>query len=318
MRIAPYILARLGVREIAGYLESTGAKNVREILGHINSKKRRKLLHLLSPHTLEAILREIGSKEMADILAHMKDAEAVAVLRKLSKKSRRKVIANLPKREKTVYSFLLRFSKDVAGGWMRADVQRVHPKDSVAKIRKVLKEHNGYAEHIIVETEDGIFFGIIPITALLHAPRNARAEDIAIGSETVETETSSEDLARIFTTYNPEIVVVLDEGKVLGVVTREEAIPLLEKEHEEDLAKIFSMRGVDHVWTPLRKAVKNRTPWLIINLFTAFLAASVVNIFEGTLRTFTLLAVFMPIVPGEAGNATTQMRAIVVRGAGNG
>ncbi len=260
----------------------------------------------------------MGPKEMADILAHMKDAEAVAVLRKLSKKSRSDVIAHLPKRERTVYPFLLRFSKDVAGGWMRADILRVHPKDSVAKIRSSLKSHDGYSEHIIVETEDGIFFGVIPLSALIHAPRNARAEDITTGAETVVTETSSEDLARIFTTYNPEVVVVLDEGKVLGIVTREEAIPLLEKEHEEDLAKIFSMRGVEHVWTPLGKAVKNRTPWLIINLFTEFIAASVVNIFDSTIKTMALLAVFMLIVPGDAGNATTQTMAIVVRGLATG
>jgi magnesium transporter len=201
---------------------------------------------------------------------------------------------------------------------MRVDVLRVKPRESVQAIRRKLKGWEGYSRHIIVETEDGVFFGVIPVEILLSAPRTARAEDLAIGAETVDIDTDSEEVARLFAQYSPEIVVVLERGKVLGTITAQEAIPLLEKEHAEDVAKIFSMRGIEHVWTPVRKAVKNRTPWLIINLFTAFLAASVVSIFESTIRTFALLAVFMPIVPGEAGNATTQTMAIVVRGLATG
>ncbi|MDN5358221.1 MAG: magnesium transporter [Candidatus Diapherotrites archaeon] len=171
---------------------------------------------------------------------------------------------------------------------------------------------------MIVETEDGVFFGVIPVEMLLHVPRRARAEDLAVGAETIDVDADSEELARMFETYAPEIVVVLDDGKVMGIVTPEDAIPLIRKEHEEDLAKIFSMRGVEHVWTSVRRAIRNRTPWLVINLFTAFIAASVVNIFESTIQNLALLAVFMPIVPGEAGNATTQTMAIVVRGLATG
>jgi len=316
--IAPTILSRLGPKEIARAIEVGNAETAARLFEHIDMTKARRVLHQLSEEGLTKVFEGIGPKRFAYILAHMKDTEAVRILRRMSKEQQAEIIKNLPKRENTVYSFLLHYSKDVAGGWMRADVLRVKPKESVQSIRRKLRGWDGYSKHIIVETEDGVFFGVIPLEILLSAPRTARAEDLAIGAETVDIDTDSEEVARLFTQYSPEIVVVLDDGKVLGIITAQEAIHLMEKEHAEDLAKIFSMRGIEHVWTPVRKAVKNRTPWLIINLFTAFLAASVVNIFESTIQTFALLAVFMPIVPGEAGNATTQTMAIVVRGLATG
>ena len=318
MDIAPAILSRLGPREIARAIEIEDPETAARVFNHLDHTKARRVLRQLSEEGLEKLIEGIGPKRFADILAHMKDAEAVRILRKIGKEKRAEIIKNLPKREKTVYSFLLHYSKDVAGGWMRVDVLRVKPKESALAIRKELKKWDGYSRHIIVETEGGVFFGVIPVEMLLSAPRTARAEDLAIDAETVDIDTDSEEVARLFTQYSPEIAVVLDDGKVLGIITAQEAIHLIEKEHAEDVAKIFSMREIEHVWTPVRKAIKNRTPWLIVNLFTAFLAASVVSIFETTIRTFALLAVFMPIVPGEAGNATTQTMAIVVRGLATG
>ena len=318
MQLPASIITKLSPREIAREVERASPDAITKIFEHLDRKKERLVVKTLSDDGLEKTMRAVGVKRFADILAHMKDTEAVQILRRLPREKRDEILDTLPKREKTVYSFLLRYSKDVAGGWMRTDILRIMPRESVTSMRRKLKEHDGYAKHIIVETDDGIFFGVIPVEIILHAPRNARAEDLAVGAETIDVDSDSEDLARMFTQSNPEIVIVLDEGKVLGVVTPQEAISLLEKEHAEDVAKIFSMRGVEHVWTPIWKAIKNRTPWLVINLFTEFIAASVVNIFDSTIKTMALLAVFMPIVPGDAGNATTQTMAIVVRGLATG
>ncbi len=318
MHIPPYLVAKLAPKDVAREIEQSDGARTASIFEHLDSKKTRAVVKHLTDEGLEKIIDAIGTKQFANILVHMKDTEAVQILRRLPREKRDEILDELPKRERTVYSFLLRYSKDVAGGWMRTDVLRAKPRESLASIRKKIKEHDGYSKHVIVETEDHVFFGVVPVEMILHAPRNARAEDLAVGAETIEVDASSEDLARMFTQANPEIVVVIDEGKVLGVVTAQEAISLLEKEHAEDVAKIFSMRGVEHVWTPIWKAIKNRTPWLVINLFTEFIAASVVNIFDSTIKTMALLAVFMPIVPGDAGNATTQTMAIVVRGLATG
>lgn len=318
MQLPVATVVRLGVREIAQEIERSDEERAAEIFSRLEQKKARRVVRNLSDEAVEKLARALGPKKFADFLAHMKDHDAVKVLRRLPRELRTEIMAALPKREKTVYGFLLRFSKDVAGGWIRSDVLRVKPGESVTGIKRKLREWDGYAKHVIVETEDGVFFGVIPVEMLLHVPRRARAEDLAVGAETIDVDADSEELARMFETYAPEIVVVLDDGKVMGIVTPEDAIPLIRKEHEEDLAKIFSMRGVEHVWTSVRRAIRNRTPWLVINLFTAFIAASVVNIFESTIQNLALLAVFMPIVPGEAGNATTQTMAIVVRGLATG
>ena len=318
MQLPVTTVIRLGVREISREIERSDAKRAAEIFSRLDQKKARRVIHNLSDDALDKLVDGLGTKKFADFLAHMRDHNAVKILRRLPRPKRDEIMAALPKRERTVYGFLLRFSKDVAGGWMRTDILRARPEESTMAIKRKLRQHDGYAKNIIVETDDGVFFGVIPVDILLHAPRNAKAEDLAMGAETIDVDSDSEDLARMFETYTPEVVVVLDDGRVLGVVTPREAIQLIRKEHEEDLAKIFSMRGVEHVWTPVWKAIKNRTPWLVINLFTEFIAASVVNIFDSTIKTMALLAVFMPIVPGDAGNATTQTMAIVVRGLATG
>ena len=313
-RIVPF----LSPNEIVKRIRKAGPDSVRRIIHSLDRKKLRLVLKVMQEDDLEKLKEDLGIKDFVNILVHLKDQEAVRILRRMGKQSREEVMEHLPERERMVYSFILNFSKDSVGGWTRVDFPRAKVGERVWQVRERLKEWDGYKDYVVVETENGTLVGVVPLSSLLGAKRTEKIEDLAVGAETIDIDADSEELARLFIQLNPDVVVAVDDGKVMGIVTREEAIPLLEKEHEEDIAKMFSVQGIEHVWTPLRKALKNRAPWLVINLFTAFLAAGVVNIFENTLKNFVLLAVFMPIVPGEAGNATTQTMAIIVRGLATG
>lgn len=313
-----YVVPVLSQAEIMRTIRKGSGEEIRKLFEHLDWKKMRRLLRTLQPEDIRRVWKALGTKKFVEILVHLKDVEAVKLLRKLNKEEREELLEKLPERERLVYSFLLNFSKDSAGGWARTDVLHVKVGERVGDVVKELKKWNGLKDVVVVEDEKGTFVGIVTAEKLIESRKNERIENVAIGAETVEVDDPSEEVAKLFTLYNPPVIVVTDRGKAVGVITREQAVPLLVKEHEEDIAKMFAVKGIEHVWTPIRKAIKNRTPWLIINLFTEFIAASVVNVFDSVIKTMALLAVFMPIVPGDAGNATTQTMAIMVRALATG
>ena len=108
--------------------------------------------------------------------------------------------------------------------------------------------------------------------------------------------------------------VVDEENKLVGVVTVDDVIDVIKDEATEDLLRLAGVSGDERIATPAGEAIRKRLPWLGVNLVTAFLAASVVALFEGTIEKVTALAVFMPIVAGMGGNAATQTLTVIVRG----
>jgi magnesium transporter len=110
-----------------------------------------------------------------------------------------------------------------------------------------------------------------------------------------------------------EVPVVDSENRLQGIVTIDDIVDVLEEEATEDMLRLGGVGETEHAFTPTRKSVGRRLPWLGINLITAFLAASVVGLFQDTIKAVVTLAVFMPIVAGMGGNAGTQAVTIIVR-----
>jgi magnesium transporter len=131
----------------------------------------------------------------------------------------------------------------------------------------------------------------------------------------VRVDTDQEEVARQVASYNLLAVPVVDEeNKLVGVVTVDDVIDVIKDEATEDLLRLAGVSGDERISTPAGEAIRKRLPWLAINLVTAFIAASVVALFEGTIQQVTALAIFMPIVAGMGGNAATQTLTVVVRG----
>jgi magnesium transporter len=105
-----------------------------------------------------------------------------------------------------------------------------------------------------------------------------------------------------------------EENKLAGVITVDDVIDVIKDEATEDIYRLAGVSSDERVFTPPTDSLRKRTPWLMVNLATAFMAASVVKLFEGTISQMTALAVFMPIVAGMGGNAATQTLTVIVRG----
>ncbi len=108
--------------------------------------------------------------------------------------------------------------------------------------------------------------------------------------------------------------MVDEENKLVGVITVDDVIDVIKDEATEDIYRLAGVAGDERAFTPAGESLRKRLPWLGVNLVTAFLAASVVALFEGTIERITALAVFMPIVAGMGGNAATQTLTVIVRG----
>jgi magnesium transporter len=131
----------------------------------------------------------------------------------------------------------------------------------------------------------------------------------------VRVETDQEEVARQVASYNLLAIPVVDEeNKLVGVITVDDVIDVIKDEATEDIYRLAGVTGDERVFTPPLESLRMRLPWLGVNLVTAFLAASVVGLFEGTIGQVTALAVFMPIVAGMGGNAATQTLTVIVRG----
>src|SRR6478735_1514578 len=131
----------------------------------------------------------------------------------------------------------------------------------------------------------------------------------------VRVDMDQEEVARLVASYNLLAIPVVDEeNKLVGVITVDDVIDVIKDEATEDIYRLAGVSSDERVFTPMVESLRKRFPWLLINLVTAFLAAGVVKLFEGTLAAWLALAVFMPIVPGMGGNAATQTLTVIVRG----
>jgi magnesium transporter len=131
----------------------------------------------------------------------------------------------------------------------------------------------------------------------------------------VRADMDQEEVAQVVAAYNLlAIPVVNEENKLVGVITVDDVIDVIKDEATEDLYRLAGVSGDEHAFTPASESLRKRMPWLGVNLLTAFLAAAVVGLFEGTIELFPMLAIFMPVVAGMGGNAGTQTLTVVVRG----
>jgi magnesium transporter len=150
---------------------------------------------------------------------------------------------------------------------------------------------------------------------LLVAPETPLKRIMTPDLISVRVETDQEEVARLVASYNLLAVPVVDEeNKLEGIITVDDVIDVIKDEATEDIYRLAGVSGDERVATPALEAFRNRLPWLAVNLATAFVAASVVALFEGTISRVTALAVFMPIVAGMGGNAAMQTLTVIVRG----
>lgn len=284
----------------------------------LSPRKRVALIHRVTPTVKKDILSHIPEEDLVSILEAVDPDEATDLLQLLSKSKREKALELLADDFKNSLSTLLEFDPETAAGLMTLDYIQAEASESVAEVAKKFKAHEkrtGRLPVILVMDEEGKLSGHLPGHELGFASRHEKIGKYVKRMPSISYAATHQQVIDKFHAHpHGKVAVLSDEGNIVGIIYSDDVLQLIENQSAASLYDFAGVHDEESVTDTARKKIKSRYKWLIINLATAFLAASVVGQFESLIAEYVLLAVYMPIVAGMGGNAATQTLAVLVRG----
>jgi magnesium transporter len=272
----------------------------------------------LGPERGAALLAGRSAEDIAKLVQEIPSDDAAALVDHLPEELSSEVLELMRRRESGQVESLLDYAERTAGRIMNPNVFALSEDLTVAEAVSALQNaiNVEMVFYLYVVDARRHLVGVTSLRRLLLvSPETPLKRIMTPDVFSVRVDTDQEEAARLVASYNLLAIPVVDEeNKLAGVVTVDDVIDVLKDEATEDLYRLAGVSGDERVETPAFEALRKRLPWLGINLVTAFLAASVVAAFEGTIQQATALAVFMPIVAGMGGNAATQTLTVIVRG----
>lgn len=310
----------LHAADLADCLQRLPVEEARRLLQQLPPDKAGPALAEVEPDRIPELVAELAPGKLSNILQHVSPPAVADVLQDLPPSTRRDTLAALPAEHAASVRSLLRYPEDTAGGAMSNRFITLHEGMTVQEARDLLRSR-GEAErtedvaYLYVTNAARQLVGIVSLRDLVFRRAERRMTEIMNRDvKHVRADTDQEELARQFEHYHYLGLPVVDaDGRLVGVVKASDALEIARKEATEDMQLMVGLSGEERSLTPWRKSIGRRLPWLYINLATAFAAAAVVNLFEGTIARWTALAVFLPIIAGQGGNAGMQTLTIIIR-----
>ena len=298
--------------------ELAGSSSPAEDLCALAFSRARRLFFQLSEPLRRRIVRNMTREQLDAFVQRMDPDEATDVLMLVDEARRTDVLTRLNERRREKVKFLLGFHPDSAGGIMDLDYVTIDRDEGFAKaVERVerFEERTGRLPLIFVIGDDRVL-GRLPPGALVFSDSEERSlTDYMEEVPVVRPDQSDEEVIEVFRSNPGSAVAVVDEDlQVIGAIHAEDLLKIIQETAGETLYEFTGVAEEESVLDGPLVKIQRRYLWLILNLATAFLAASVVGMFEDTIQAFTLLAVYMPIVAGMGGNAGTQSMAVTVRG----
>jgi magnesium transporter len=287
-------------------VELTGADFDFSALNEVDDAVREEILEELEPETVAEGVRELESDD------------AVELLEGLDEKDQEEILEKLPHSERVALERSLLYPENSAGRRMQTEYIAVPPDWTVGQAIDYMRDTPDLPERfyeIYAVDGDQHWQGAVSLDALLRARRPVPLSDlIDEDRRRVSVMDDQEEVARLFGKYNLVAAPVVDTAnRLVGVITIDDVVDVIEEEADEDLKALGGVTSdeelSDSVWTIAR----GRFNWLLVNLATAFLASSVLGLFEGQLEKMVALAVLAPIVASQGGNAATQTMTVAVR-----
>ena len=264
------------------------------------------LLAALDPQRGAALIHELADDDAADLIQELEPDEAARIL------------AALPQDEAVDIRGLLIYDEETAGGLMTTELLAISgeltAEEAIQAIRVQGREVEDFYTVFVVDDRNRLL-GAVPLDDLLIADTEARVADLALDvPATVRPDVDQEEVGKMLSRYNLVSIPVVNEfGILLGRITFDDVIDVIELEQTEDILRLAGVSDAEEIRAEWKDAVRSRLPWLALNLFTITVASSVALFFEATISEFVWLAALMPIVAGMGGNSGTQALAVTVR-----
>ena len=316
-------------RELAGDLHEA---DVASLLEALDPSQRTGLIRLLGddfdfialtelPDGLrEDILEELSTQAIVEGVADLESDDALTILGDLPDEEQKEILEALPKEDSVLLRRSLDYREESAGRLMQTTMVMAPPFWTAGQmldhVRDVDEEllPEGFFEVFVVDPAHR-FLGNLFLDRLVRARRTQTLEELMDKERyRVHVADDQEEVARVFERYNLVSVPVVDEGeRLVGVITIDDIVDVIQQEADEDVKALGGVRASEELSDSVFGIARSRFLWLFVNLLTAFAAASVIGLFEGEIQKMVLLAVLVPIVASQGGNAATQTMTIAVR-----
>jgi magnesium transporter len=325
------LLAREDGPSLSLYLEDLHGSDVADLIEALEPDQRVALVAFLPAELAADALAEMEDVEkpgelliqlepgrIGEIVEEMADDDAADIIGDLEPEDQARVLSSVSVPDATEIQELLSYPEESAGGIMTHDVLEVDSRltamQAIEELRRQAQEDIDFYT-IFVTGRDGLLEGVVSLQDLVVSDPDLPISEITAEPEVVARVTmDQEDVGRALSRYNlPSIGVVDEAGRLVGQITFDDVIDVIEAETTEDILRFAAVSDEEEVRGSTLDAIRSRLPWLLLNLATATIGASVVWRYQGTIEALVLLAVVMPIVAGLGGNAGTQALAVTIR-----
>jgi magnesium transporter len=317
--------------ELEKVLEEYHASEIAILFEKLPLEAREKIINILPSVVASEVISEMDEEQdpaellinlhpekRSEIVEELDYDDATDLISQLDEEDQQEILEDIDQEDATNIRALLGYAEDTAGGLMNSSIIKVNlnlnKKEALDAIIHQSEEMEEFYTIYVVDDANTLQ-GILSIKSIIKAPVNAKVADLVNKDFVfVKADLDQEDVADLIQQYNlTTIPVVDDDMKLLGRVTVDDIIDVLQQESTEDMLKISGVSEDEELSGTWLEAVKSRLPWLVINLGTAYLAASIIRHFDATVAQLPLLAAYMTIIAGMGGNAATQALAVTVR-----
>lgn len=322
--------------ELNEYIEELHPADIAEILLELDDEKQVKFFSIFSWEQASRVLEEVDSDTFIELLGIFKREQKILILdqmaqddivdlvAELSEEKRKEIISLLDLEDAKDVRELLIYEEDTAGGIMTKEYITVKKDITIYQAIEDLREKSNEAEtiyYVYVVDKDEKLVGVLSLRELIVSKPNKIIDEIMHEQViSVNLKTDQEDVARLVSKYDLlAIPVVDDNNKIMGIITVDDIIDVIEEEATEDIYKFAGTSEIedieeDNILTRIFNSVRSRLPWLIVTLFGGLLSARIIGGFQAVIDKNATLALFMPLLAGMGGNVGTQSSTLTVRG----
>ncbi len=317
---ARLLVAFLHYADMADLLERLDAEDRRLLIEAIRDVFNADVLPELGVEVRHEVMDALGFEDFAAAIAELDSDDAVYVAGKLEPTEREQVLSRVPSEKREQIEQDLAYGEASAGRLMQRELVAVPSYWSIGETIDYLRATKNMPEKFLV-----VFvvdprhrpMGVVELHRMLTSNRSVAMKDLIDPEmELIPTDMDREQVAFLFRQRNFAAAPVVDKsGRLIGQITIDDVVDVIDEEAGEDILKFAGVRATDEssLYRSIMATAQSRFTWLVINLGTAFLAASVIGVFEKSIEKLSALAVLMPICASMGGNAGTQTLATVVR-----
>ena len=311
------LLSKMSSSEIAHALESSPPKQRNLLFSLLKTEEEGDVLFELGEEIQQDLISNISNEELSEAVKELELDEIVDILQNLPEERMKKILSNMSMVDRQRIEMGLTFPENTAGGLLNTDVISVRPGNSIKEVISYLRDLGKLPDNtdkIFVVNNQNEYLGELSISEIITSNPSMRVNEI------METEISpisadlhDKEVATLFERNDLISSSVINEnGKLIGRITIDDVVDVIREDADQNL---LGMAGVaEDTFAPPGRAAKTRVFWLSMNLVTAFIAASTINIFQDVIDKIVYLAILMPIVASMGGVAATQTLTIVLRG----